>query len=572
MISAKLRKDRIEACVGIGANERRGYHEYLSAGERIDGCPSIIYPACVHVTVTVKNYRAFPRSSPAQFVLSDGFTAFVGPNNSGKSSILKLFYELRNLFSQLAHPPAWLNAMGRQLPGTSVFHAAGLSEIVTDGDMGPLVLEFEATGPFDIAPLFTVPNKVIVTLERNPVVFSVKVAGNGGAIDRALLSQLGDSGLRFGAEDYDIRPYLDCFRALTNTLYVGPFRNALNMRGSAQYFDLPVGHEFVAHWANMKSGQNRDLRVAAATVTDSISDIFGFTRLEITATPEKTTLIVAMSNRRSYHLDDVGSGLTQFIVVFAMAASRKPAFILIDEPELSLHPTLQLSFLTNLGALASVGVMFATHSIGLARAGAEAVYTVARPRADEPPRIRLLEDTPRLAEFLGELSIGGYREVGFERVLLVEGPTDIKTFQQLLRILKKDHRVLIMDLGGEGMINGSRQLELAEITRIATPEKTFAVIDSERQSAQDAIPAQRRLFKNVCTDLGIHCHILERRATENYFPISAVRRAFGDREALGAYDALSGRWAKKLNWKIAREMTESDLQETGDLGAVLNQL
>jgi len=51
--------------------------------------------------------------------------------------------------------------------------------------------------------------------------------------------------------------------------------------------------------------------------------------------------------------------------VLGNAALKKPSFILIDEPEISLHPSLQLKFLMKLAGYASEGVVFATHNIGL---------------------------------------------------------------------------------------------------------------------------------------------------------------------------------------------------------------
>jgi predicted ATPase len=50
------------------------------------------------VEVTVSNYRCFS-DKPVRFALKKGLQAFVGVNNSGKSSLLRLFYELRNIFA-----------------------------------------------------------------------------------------------------------------------------------------------------------------------------------------------------------------------------------------------------------------------------------------------------------------------------------------------------------------------------------------------------------------------------------------------------------------------------------------
>ena len=44
----------------------------------------------MRIELTLKNYRCFPDISPARIVIEDGkWTAFVGVNNSGKSSLLR---------------------------------------------------------------------------------------------------------------------------------------------------------------------------------------------------------------------------------------------------------------------------------------------------------------------------------------------------------------------------------------------------------------------------------------------------------------------------------------------------
>ena len=50
-------------------------------------------------TITLKNYRCFEDTAPAQFRFGSGMTAFVGPNNGGKSTALKALYELRGVLS-----------------------------------------------------------------------------------------------------------------------------------------------------------------------------------------------------------------------------------------------------------------------------------------------------------------------------------------------------------------------------------------------------------------------------------------------------------------------------------------
>jgi len=58
--------------------------------------------------LTIKNYRCFPDSRHARIVVRDVFTAILGVNNSGKSSLLKFFYEFRYLFGRLTDPSQYL--------------------------------------------------------------------------------------------------------------------------------------------------------------------------------------------------------------------------------------------------------------------------------------------------------------------------------------------------------------------------------------------------------------------------------------------------------------------------------
>jgi len=216
------------------------------------------------------------------------------------------------------------------------------------------------------------------------------------------------------------------FTAMRDTLYVPSFRNAVNVGTREDYFDIGVGQSFIAAWKAFKTGETKKDIEDAHAVTEEIRRVFGFGALEIDAAATDDTLILFIDGR-SYRLDEMGSGIAQFVVTLINAARKRPAYILIDEPEISLHPSLQLDFLTTLGSYAKHGVLFATHSVGLARSAAEEVFTTVR-QPTGAVKVRPYEATSHLAEFLGELGFAGYRELGFTSVLLVEGVTDVKTF------------------------------------------------------------------------------------------------------------------------------------------------
>lgn len=359
---------------------------------------------------------------------------------------------------------------------------------------------------------------------------------------------------------------------LSNIAYIPSFRNAINA-GASNYYDIPVGQAFITQWNGWKTGPIKRYQENAYRVQEDIAKIFEYSQLEINASPDGQRLHMLI-NGKSYKVSELGSGLAQFFLVLASTAMRNPSpsFILIDEPEINLHSSLQLDFLTRLTSYASHGILFATHSVGLARTSADHIYSVRR-NPDGQSEVTDYNTTPRLAELLGELSFAGYKELGFDKILLVEGSTEVKTIQQFLRWYKKEHQIVLLPMGGDQMINPEAEVQLEEIKRIS--DNICVLIDSELSAPNEVLAPNRVAFKKLCDDAGIKCHVLERRAMENYFPDYAIKKVKGDTyHALQAYEQFKfpfPKWAKSENWLIAKEMVPEDLHNT-DLGEFLQSL
>ncbi len=316
---------------------------------------------------------------------------------------------------------------------------------------------------------------------------------------------------------------------------------------------MHIGQQFIVQWRMFKSGPTRKHNEAAYQLTGDVKRLFRYTSLEINPSDDDKTLQLVIDGK-SYRLADLGSAVSQIILVLANVAIRRPAYVLIDEPESNLHPSLQLEFMAILEHYARNGVLFATHNIGLARASAEFVYTLRR--NGNGSEVRLLESTARLWDFLSEISFGGYRDLGFKKILLVDGTTEIKTVQHFLRQRNKDHLVVLLPLGGGSMINGLRDAELAEMRRIC--DDVSVLIDSERKTEGESLLQDRQEFVDLCKRMNISVCVLERRATENYFTQAAIQKVKGDKyHALTLYQKLSDAqfgWAKSDNWRIAQRL------------------
>ncbi len=93
--------------------------------------------------LTVKNYRCFEDANPLRLTIQDGFIALVGPNNSGKSSCLKIFYEFRNIWSGIGNNVGNLRSLNTEsyLQGLSFHGVYDQNEIYSDANKRDLYLE-----------------------------------------------------------------------------------------------------------------------------------------------------------------------------------------------------------------------------------------------------------------------------------------------------------------------------------------------------------------------------------------------------------------------------------------------
>ena len=529
-----------------------------------------------NVKITLENYRCFSAEAPARFEIGPGFTAFVGQNNSGKSSALRLFYELRNVFSQLTANNGnfiqWSNGNSVGLEAKDIYDQ---QDIFNDLSAEPLriQLDFEHGSK----GLIELTRCMLGTKKSEPTRWGIETFYGPEHLPQTHVA----SGFQgYGGNDLtqvlnagklvaDCSAAFDFGLAISRSIYIGPFRNAINV-GSAQYYDIQVGDIFAQQWDGWKTGNSRDHNRAIRRVTDDIKRIFDLESLEISATPDNKTLHLTVDGR-PFKLNELGAGLTQFVLVLGNALTRTPEYIFIDEPELNLHPSLQIDFLTTLASYAKRGVVFATHSLGLARSLAPRIYTFQKEKTGSV--VSIFEQTPNYAEFLGEMSYSGYKALGYDKVLLVEGVKDVSTAHQFLRMLGKDHKIVVIPLGGNQLARGGVELELGELKRLSN--NIAALVDSERDVA-DGQPTQERLaFQKTCEKLGFKVLLTERRAIENYLTEAAIKSVKSNKySALQPFQKLKDAtlaWSKDDNWRIAREMKFSDIENT-DLGRFFIEL
>lgn len=521
------------------------------------------------IQLTIKNYRCFVE--PATIEIKPGFTAFVGLNNAGKSTLMRFLLEFRNLFKVIGNNGNFHKSLYTRDQKTSPLHTLDPDEVFSNlNDQG-----IEFWFDFSYNPrerhehsLTKALFRINRNLEWHCQLFigedQVSIQQNNFEFDNTLLTWQQNP-----RKSVELGILFKLAKNLSNTLYIGPFRNTINIGTRDNYLDIQIGEAFIKQFRILKTGNDKSSNASINKLTQDIQQIFGFTSLEISPSSDDQSLHITV-NGKPYKQHELGSGIQQFILVLANATIKRPNYLFIDEPELNLHPSLQLDFLTTLASYTSEGVFFSTHSLGLARSAAGTVYTVNK-ISDGNSKVTHLAATPRLPEFLGEMNFSSHKELGFEKILLVEGSSEVTVMQQILRKMGKDHKIMILSLSGR--INGEMGAELEEVLRINT--EVAAIIDSELTSEVEALAMSRQSFIDLCKKMNIPCHVLHKRATENYFPDHIVKEVFGDKyRALTDYEKLDEaepNWSKNLNWKLANAMSLEELL-TNDFGDFLNKL
>jgi AAA15 family ATPase/GTPase len=531
--------------------------------------------------LTLRNYRCFDWEHPAVLEFGDGFTAFVGSNNAGKSAALKAVYELRDMFPYLiqtlfSQQQFQVSCQPRGVadrvelandndPTKFQFELGIQSEFISDSNSilyaNGICLEYDVTAQTLRAISFkTKSNGVINSFDETKIRQINTLIGND-QIQYPDGTIVDFSGIRIFIND------------LQQSKYFPAFRNAIN-EGAGMYYDLPIGTALVATWDQWKAGNTRAEKLAISRVEKEIAELLGFKSIQINADQSSKTLEVNIDGRPQ-KLYEVGAGVAQLIIVLAAALVSKPPYILIDEPELSLHPALQLSFLATLGSYATKGLLYSTHSISLARSTAQRIYAVKKINNGSSQMHPYSDKAIHFGSWLGELSYSSRVELGCEGLLLVEGPTDVLVFQELLRKVNKDHKYVLMQLGGSSLINGDVGVHLSELKRIIDPSKIRVFIDSEKSSVDAPLAKSHADFVGACEEIGIKVHVAERRATENYFENDGIRNTLGSEfQALEPYQLLKTcpkPWHKSNNWRIARETKFENIKDT-DLGKFLTSL
>lgn len=487
--------------------------------------------------VTISNYRGIRADRPISLELRSDIQFIVGRNNTGKSSLLRFFSELKPVLS-----------------------------IGFDPQVNPTTLQANIQPYFwdAIANRDSIDAPMTVLIETDLAKWKLKITPHGSHHTQIV-------NVEFRASEY-MSPEAVKRAALifSKTLYFGSVRNTA-YSGNNPVHNVVSGTNLISTWATWSTGEDIKHQLATKKLEHEIRDLFGFREFSMKVNDGRNALKVTYDDG-TFSLTELGDGLSHFITVLANALISEPSFILIDEPENGLHPQLQTTFVQTLAKKCSRGLLATSHSLALARTVADKVLLCSK---NVTTGTQLFSDGAishsTLTQELTELSYAQALDIQEQNLLLVEGRTDVKTFREILGHFGIEKRFIVLPLAGGSFLNGdvnSYEVELAELKKVGA-KSINVIIDSEKESESSPLEASRAAFVSLSQRLGFNIHVTARRSIENYFSEAALRQALRDQSktALTEFETFSqGKgWAKARNWQIAAAMTRKDLENT-DLG------
>jgi len=483
----------------------------------------------------VSNYRNFTIDNPLKFCVKSGISCYLGINNIGKSNILKFFFELDEVIALVLNSKAangFIESKKIKIPFGNIKNRTNDIKVIT------VIIKmnsYELTININSSDLNNEYSN-IVNITYNTTGF------NGNTKNELLL-------------------------LFSNILYIPPFRNGVFQINDI-YFNFMLGSQFILEWSKWQGG---DDMIRAQRINDFVNelrDFFQFKKFKLFVNDLKTSLLVETDDGL-FKLEELGSGIAQFIICLGNAVIKKPNIILIDEPELNLHPKLQEEFMRILASKANFATIAATHSIGLARSCADHIYSVIRKEngnihIDPYGKVR----ASTIEQSIYELGYSQWVELGGTNILLVEGRTDIKSFREILRKFNIEQHFIIMSLGGNDFVNGDLKAiseELSDLKRFNAP--ISVIFDSERKAKEEHLKPKLQAFKELCEELSFKVFPTEYCSTENYikqYAIDSLSKEIPVKE-LKPYDRVNElykNWPKEQNWLMFRNMKIDDFDGT----------
>ena len=224
-------------------------------------------------------------------------------------------------------------------------------------------------------------------------------------------------------------------------------------------------------------------------------------------------------------IDKLSDGMLNLIrILLQLSSSNKGDILIIDEPELHLHPSASKKLRHLIFERKNdIQILCATHSpIFLDPSFIDTIILNQNSNGNIESKII---ESKHVDLALSELGSSGLDALLYDVIIWVEGHSDkiyIEKWLELMAIelkIPQDIFIGVLIYGGKSQL---KHLKLDEIKLIN--RKSVFIIDSDKKSEGEVINRKTSIFKSNCENNGIYCWVTERREIENYIPTTILEK------------------------------------------------
>ena len=227
-----------------------------------------------------------------------------------------------------------------------------------------------------------------------------------------------------------------------------------------------------------------------------------------------------------FSIDKLSSGLFNLLrILLQVEVAEKGDILIIDEPELHLHPGSAKRLRNILFEKKNeIQIICVTHSPVFL--DTNFVDTVILNRNIGNSIEPTILNSNEIDEALSQLGSSGSDFLLYDIIIWVEGPTDRIYFKKWIDLMAKDMKIELSSRIGILVYGGGniKHFDIATIKQVN--RNSIFVIDSDRSYEECGISDQSKELKSKCEENGIFCLVTERRTIENYIPSNLLESVY----------------------------------------------